>query len=703
MNSHYPLLRAALFLATMILMAPTQAAAAERTFQAININTIDNPRGYWEFLPSEYYENPTKEFPVVIFLHGLGEGGNGTTDLHKVLRNGPPDILNTPGHSLYNLFENEGVIVLSPQVTNNTWWNESHIRPFLDFVKSHYRIDSKRIYLTGLSAGASGTHQFMNDDPLAHEVAAFVVCAVRGVVNMDQGDYLSTRAAYWTLTSRGDFFVQALRSADRLAGNFLGTAPTTVNTTYPDATINRTASFYPTTGWQWETGVPMNLDSHIKATIFTGGSHNSWDRTYNNQNMWTWMFTQQKPDVTITQPSSNTLFNAGSSISLSAIATNRDATVISGANIAWSSNLAGSIGTGASLTTNSLSIGVHEITCAVTDPVYHQYIEKKVTITVVSTATFTSQYDFGAASMETPGWNNVTDRRAGVIENGIDTTGNPTGIRVAITDDFDGIQTAGVAVSDVYPVTVQQDIMFVSNSTPNAELLVGGLNPSQTFGFTFFASRAAGGNRTTNYTINGTTVSLNASRNTNQTVSLNDITPNAAGQVTVQIACDAAASHGYLGSMVITTTGAPNPRQVWLDTHFTAAELLDPAISGDLADPDGDGLANLIEYAFNLNPRQIENGPQFATISPDLSGNRLTLIFRRYPNKSDLTYEIKVSDDLIQWTTIARSTTGGMTVDVNGGSQSIQENGTDTIEVQVTDAADLSASSRRFYQIEVSR
>jgi hypothetical protein len=43
--------------------------------------------------------------------------------------------------------------------------------------------------------------------------------------------------------------------------------------------------------------------------------------------------------------------------------------------------------------------------------------------------------------------------------------------------------------------------------------------------------------------------------------------------------------------------------QAWREKHFTPAELADPSISGDLADPDHDLAENLLEYACNLNPK----------------------------------------------------------------------------------------------------
>lgn len=44
--------------------------------------------------------------------------------------------------------------------------------------------------------------------------------------------------------------------------------------------------------------------------------------------------------------------------------------------------------------------------------------------------------------------------------------------------------------------------------------------------------------------------------------------------------------------------------QGWLHDHFSSAEQLDPLVSGPSADPDGDGMNNLGEYAFAMDPRQ---------------------------------------------------------------------------------------------------
>lgn len=71
-------------------------------------------------------------------------------------------------------------------------------------------------------------------------------------------------------------------------------------------------------------------------------------------------------------------------------------------------------------------------------------------------------------------------------------------------------------------------------------------------------------------------------------------------------------SSAFLGPGETNPTGASDPFTLtftvgtvgrWQATWFDAAELEDPAISGMDADPDLDGLVNLLEYAFGTNPR----------------------------------------------------------------------------------------------------
>lgn len=90
------------------------------------------------------------------------------------------------------------------------------------------------------------------------------------------------------------------------------------------------------------------------------------------------------------------------------------------------------------------------------------------------------------------------------------------------------------------------------------------------------------------------------------------------------------------------------PGDAWRFSTFSPAQFADPDISGDLADPDGDGRANLLERALGGNPLAAD------VPSPDPSG----LLDRALPRFSlqyakaapDLTYEVYRASGLSNWT-----------------------------------------------------
>lgn len=83
-----------------------------------------------------------------------------------------------------------------------------------------------------------------------------------------------------------------------------------------------------------------------------------------------------------------------------------------------------------------------------------------------------------------------------------------------------------------------------------------------------------------------------------------------------------AASNPTGSSEIFTLTFAVGPLAHWQAQHFSAAELDDPAISGPAADPDRDGMENLVEFAFGLHPRQGGSVP----VSPGLGLPELSVV-----------------------------------------------------------------------------
>jgi len=85
-------------------------------------------------------------------------------------------------------------------------------------------------------------------------------------------------------------------------------------------------------------------------------------------------------------------------------------------------------------------------------------------------------------------------------------------------------------------------------------------------------------------------------------------------------------------------------KEAWLTQNFSFDQLLDPEVSGDSADPDGDGIVNLLEYAFELNPHQNSRG---GLPTPEADGAAVRIVFQ--PLRADLAYLVEASDDLLSW------------------------------------------------------
>jgi len=113
----------------------------------------------------------------------------------------------------------------------------------------------------------------------------------------------------------------------------------------------------------------------------------------------------------------------------------------------------------------------------------------------------------------------------------------------------------------------------------------------------------------------------------------------------------------YFATDPIDRLSVAPPLALWKHSHFgtNGNNLL---VGGSLADPDGDTIVNLLEYAFAGNP----------TLSSQTSGRpamsftngRLTLFFIRTLARSDINITVQGNDGLsAAWTDLARSTKGG--------------------------------------------
>jgi CubicO group peptidase (beta-lactamase class C family) len=129
----------------------------------------------------------------------------------------------------------------------------------------------------------------------------------------------------------------------------------------------------------------------------------------------------------------------------------------------------------------------------------------------------------------------------------------------------------------------------------------------------------------------------------------------------------------------------------WRAKYFSSSELADPTVSGDDADPDGDGMPNLLEYASGTNPRVPNEAPKLvASLSASDGGPSLVVSFRRLLLAYELDYNLEASPDLQSWSPV----TGEV------DEASLNADGTVTTSVHAGSPAD---SSSRFFRLRVSR
>ena len=139
---------------------------------------------------------------------------------------------------------------------------------------------------------------------------------------------------------------------------------------------------------------------------------------------------------------------------------------------------------------------------------------------------------------------------------------------------------------------------------------------------------------------------------------------------------------------ILTVLPSGSAYQTWQSLVFTAPQLSHPTISGDTANPTGDGISNLMKYALGMNPNV-----SYSSTSPQMpyrgvmtvgSNQYLTLTFTG--SATDVTYSVQGISDLIgAWTTLYSS-----------------QSGTAPGTVTVSDTVPMSSTTKRFMRLQVS-
>lgn len=216
--------------------------------------------GYYVALPSNY-DQTTDKYPLLLFITGAGQFGNGSLDLPLLLNAGPVQLVDEkifPG-TFHVKDKDYSFILLTPQT--KVFPFDSDIADCIDYAKKRYRIDSTRIYLSGLSLGSVAICNMAAAAP--SQIAAIVPLA--GV----SFDYAYTDKCEKIANS--NLPVWAFHCED----------DSTINVSDCKGFISKIASYKPAI-------TP-------KLTIWPNGGHDAWTRALspsykeNGMNIYEWM------------------------------------------------------------------------------------------------------------------------------------------------------------------------------------------------------------------------------------------------------------------------------------------------------------------------------------------------------------------------------------------------------------------------------
>jgi len=303
-----------LFAVTLILLAACvssdsvqqQANSAAQLLRLDYVSSIDNSnRQYFVYLPVGYQQNSDKKWPVMLFLHGNGERGNGLDELDYTLIHGPlyeawvqkrdlPFIIVVPQLQMFNMGQvsyianrsradipkrlTDGIpprpdmfasirpiapaepvsdMSAVPPLLPDGWEHaEQDLLAILQNVQASYNTDGSRLYLTGISYGGFGSWFMASKHP---ELFA----AVAPVVGWGHPDLMPPIAQAQT--------------------------PLWVFAAGRDSAVNKNY-FYPGIETLRQLG-----HSEVRFSMLEQAEHGAWRQVYAGEDLYNWLQQQQLP------------------------------------------------------------------------------------------------------------------------------------------------------------------------------------------------------------------------------------------------------------------------------------------------------------------------------------------------------------------------------------------------------------------------
>jgi len=253
--------RAILLILAILLSTAAGRAQQKPQDQFLTAHTIrikrptPPPCQYLLFLPRDYASKKNEKWPLMLFLHGAGERG---TNIWRADIHGPARYIAT--HPDFPF------LMVAPLCPSNEVWSTGLLLGLLDGMESKYRIDTHRVYLTGLSMGGFGTWELA----LAAPQRFAAVIPIAGGAN--DLPVVLARTGFASPEQKA-----ALQSLPVWA--FHGAKDTVVD---------------PDDSTRMIDGLKKCGVAEAKITIYPDATHNSWQRTYENPEIYDWLLQHRR-------------------------------------------------------------------------------------------------------------------------------------------------------------------------------------------------------------------------------------------------------------------------------------------------------------------------------------------------------------------------------------------------------------------------
>lgn len=229
-------------------------------FKAIHENITSNSGGYYEALPPSY-DIANENFPLLIFIHGGAEIGNGSEqELPLVLVHSVPKRIankTLPVKFTYG-GKDFSFIIIMPQFRVRA--SANNVKDVINYMLEHYRVDSSRIYMSGLSQGGGVTWEFAGSSHGEMLAAIVPICGASWADTTLANRIAANKVPVWAFHNNDDDLVP-VASTWRYA-NFINAA---------------------------------NPPVPVRVTIWPTGGHDAWTRASDpnyreeGKNMYEWM------------------------------------------------------------------------------------------------------------------------------------------------------------------------------------------------------------------------------------------------------------------------------------------------------------------------------------------------------------------------------------------------------------------------------